>query len=465
MRSEAALSPRVRSFLISMIMVLALFLPLDDAASAAAAPCKKIGSKLTQGGENFLCTRVGKKLVWKLIAPAKKSEPGTQALPPTTSTPTVNPMPVSKPTPVSTPPTSPTKCTEDSLFKRLPVEFSKISSVSPIGVFAPVGGSPLPKQHTGFMLNELGVPIFAPGNLTITQIRKVTYNVSPTRQGYVDYAIFFSVCDEVKGHFGHVTDLTLNLQPQPSAFRCSKYSTVDETVESCSADTSIKVVEGTQIATSGNASHSPAVDMGMSDQRMSDGYLNPDRYGKSQAPGTLCPWDFYTDTLKAQLYSKIGLTATNLTTETPKCGTLAIDKAVTAAGRWTPKEDPGNGMDPADGRFLVFALDTYKPQSRIAFSTRIKEIAPGTQYEVVNYPRFPLQEMGRVNLAPSRVTPDGQIYCYVVDANSSTESFFVALVSAAELRVEKLTHASGATPCNQTPNQWNFSAKAISLIR
>lgn len=92
-------------------------------------------------------------------------------------------------------------------FKRLPVEVSKISYVAPIGVLAPVGGSPLPKQHTGFMLNEFGVPIFAPGDLTITQIRKVTYNVSPTRPGYIDYAIFFSVCDEVRGHFGHITNL------------------------------------------------------------------------------------------------------------------------------------------------------------------------------------------------------------------------------------------------------------------
>lgn len=465
MRSNRVPNPRVRPFLISTIMVLALLLPLDDFASAAPGPCKKIGAKRTQDGENFLCTRVGKRLVWKVIAPAKKSEPGTQALPPATSTPSANAVPENKTTPVSTPAVSPTKCSDDSLFKRLPMEFSKISSVSPIGVFAPVGGSPLPKQHTGFMLNELGVPIIAPGDLTITEIRKVTYSVSPTRPGYVDYALFFSVCDEVKGHFGHVTDLNSNLQPQASAFQCSKYSTVDETVESCTAYTSIKVVEGTQMATSGNASHSPAVDMGMSDQRVSDGYINPERYGKSKAPGTLCPWDFYTETPKAQLYSKIGLTATNLTTETPKCGTLSIDKAGTAAGRWTPKEDPGNGMDPADGRFLVFAVDTYKPQSRIAFSTRIKEIAPSVQYQVVNYPRFPLQESGRINLAPTRLIPDGQIYCYADDVMTSSESFMIQLVSDNEMKVEKLSHISGQTPCNQSPTQWSFSSKAISLVR
>lgn len=456
---------QIEFFLIAASVVLTLLMPSHEYAAAAPGPCKKIGAKRTQGGENFICTRVGKKLIWKLIAPTKKSEPNTSTVPSTTPSPAASPTPTNNSTPVTTPSASSTKCSEGSLFKRLPVDLSKISWVSPIGVFAPVGGSPLPKQHTGFMLNELGVPIFAPGDLTITNIRKVTYIVSPTRPGYVDYAIFFSVCDEVSGHFGHVTDLNLNLQPEASAFQCSKYSTVDETVESCTAYTKIRVAEGTQIATSGNATHSPAVDMGMTDLRISDRYSNPDRYGKSQAPGTLCPWDFYTETAKSQLYSKIGLSATNLTTETPKCGTLAVDKVGTAAGRWTPKTDPGNGMDPADGRFLVFAQDTYKPQSRIAFSTRIKEIAPSAQYEMVNYPRFPLQENGRINLNPNRLIEDGQTYCYVVDSSTSMETFLIQLISENEMKVEKFAHSSGQSPCNQSPSQWSFTSRAISLVR
>lgn len=109
---------------------------------------------------------------------------------------------------------SSTRCSGDSVFKRLPVELSKISYVAPVGVLAPVGGSPLPKRHTGMMLTENGVPLYAPGNLTITQIRKVTYKVSPTRPGYIDYALFYSVCDEVSGHFGHITNLNETLQPQ-----------------------------------------------------------------------------------------------------------------------------------------------------------------------------------------------------------------------------------------------------------
>lgn len=454
------------SLLTTTFLASSALISIGQNASGATGVCKKVGTKKVQGGETYLCMREGKKLVWKVMIPSKKTQPTKSTPSPSgTSAPVKTPVPSATPSLSETPVSQASKCSNDSLFKRLPVDFSKVSSISPIGVLAPQGGSPLPKYHTGFLLNELGVPVIAPGDLTITEIRKVSYILSPTRPGYIDYALFFSVCDEVTGHFGHITNLNSNLQPPVAAFECSKYSTVDETVESCTARTSIKVSEGTQLATSGTASHSPAIDLGMEDKRLSDGFLNPERYGKTNAPGTLCPWDFYTEDLKVQLYSKIGQMATNLTTENPKCGTVAVDKKGTAAGRWTPQENQGNGMDPADGRFLVFTPDTYKPESRIAFSTRIKEIAPSSQYEVVNYPRFPLQVSGRINLAPSRVSADGQIYCYVVDAASSTESFLLQLVNDAKLKVEKITHTAGATNCNQSPSQWNFSPNAITLIR
>jgi len=345
------------------------------------------------------------------------------------------------------------------------MDVNKISFVAPIGVLAPNCGTPLPKQHTGFVLNELGVPLLALGDLTITQIRKVTFSSSPTRPGYVDYAIFFSVRTEVTGHFGHVTELNPNLQPAASAYRCSTYSSVDETVESCSADTNIKVAAGIQIATSGTASHSAAIDMGMSDSKISDAYVNPTRYGKLGVVGTLCPWDFYSNPLKVQLYAKIGLNSALLITKNPKCGTVAVDRAGTAVGRWTPQSNPGNGADPADGNFLVLTPDIYNPETRVAFSTRIQQLAPITRYEPVSYPRFPLQAAGRVNLAPASISADGNIYCYVVESSSSTESFLLQLTAAAQLKIEHRAHAGGESTCNQPATSWAFSSNAVVLIR
>lgn len=453
------------------IIGLALLLTISLIPANSATPpkagsiCSKQGVTKTYQGKKFTCIKSGKKLVWDKGFPVKTGSPTSSPLPQPSST----SIPSATPsvTPAATPSVNSdlSKCSNENIFKRLPVELSKISYVAPIGVLAPVGGSPLPKQHTGFMLNEYGVPIFAPGDLTIIQIRKVSYNVSPTRPGYIDYAIFFSVCDEVRGHFGHITNLNPMLQARASDYQCSSYSTVDETVESCTANVKIKVAEGTQIATSGTASHSPAVDIGMSDSRVTDGYLNAARYGKDNAPGTICPWDFYIESVKTQIYSKIGLSATSLSTESPKCGTLAIDRFGTAAGRWTSKDNPGNGFDPADGKFLVLVADTYRPQTRIAYSTRLDGIASNLQFEPVNYPRFPVQESGRVNRQPTQITDDGNIYCYVVDLTTSTESFLVQLINKSELKVEKVMHQAGASSCSRAVNEWNFSSRAITLIR
>lgn len=450
---------------LSLLLTISLIPANSATPPKAGSICSKQGVTKTYQGKKFTCIKSGKKLVWDKGFPVKTGSPTSSPLPQPSST----SIPSATPsvTPAATPSVNSdlSKCSNENIFKRLPVELSKISYVAPIGVLAPVGGSPLPKQHTGFMLNEYGVPIFAPGDLTIIQIRKVSYNVSPTRPGYIDYAIFFSVCDEVRGHFGHITNLNPMLQARASDYQCSSYSTVDETVESCTANVKIKVAEGTQIATSGTASHSPAVDIGMSDSRVTDGYLNAARYGKDNAPGTICPWDFYIESVKTQIYSKIGLSATSLSTESPKCGTLAIDRFGTAAGRWTSKDNPGNGFDPADGKFLVLVADTYRPQTRIAYSTRLDGIASNLQFEPVNYPRFPVQESGRVNRQPTQITDDGNIYCYVVDLTTSTESFLVQLINKSELKVEKVMHQAGASSCSRAINEWNFSSRAITLIR
>lgn len=458
---------------LSLLLTISLIPANSATPPKAGSICSKQGVTKTYQGKKFTCIKSGKKLVWDKGFPVKTGSPTSSPLPQPSSTsipsatPSVTPAVTPSVTPAATPSVNSdlSKCSNENIFKRLPVELSKISYVAPIGVLAPVGGSPLPKQHTGFMLNEYGVPIFAPGDLTIIQIRKVSYNVSPTRPGYIDYAIFFSVCDEVRGHFGHITNLNPILQPRASDYQCSSYSTVDETVESCTANVKIKVAEGTQIATSGTASHSPAVDIGMSDSRVTDGYLNAARYGKDNAPGTICPWDFYIESVKTQIYSKIGLSATSLSTESPKCGTLAIDRFGTAAGRWTSKDNPGNGFDPADGKFLVLVADTYRPQTRIAYSTRLDGIASNLQFEPVNYPRFPVQESGRVNRQPTQITDDGNIYCYVVDLTTSTESFLVQLINKSELKVEKVMHQAGASSCSRAINEWNFSSRAITLIR
>ena len=354
----------------------------------------------------------------------------------------------------------PNPCGRQHLFQILPVELSHIRYAAPIGILAPVGGSPLPKYHAGLMLNTLSSPVVAPVDLTVTQIRRVKYVTSPSRPGYEDYAIFFQVCDEVKGHFGHVTQVDASLVPPASQLECQTYSTVDETVESCSANTEIRVTQGTQMATSGSAAHSPAIDMGMSDSSVSDGFINPSRYGRVAEPGTLCPWDWYVESVKTSLYEKIG-SQSQFTTESPKCGSVALDRDGTVAGRWTLKSAPADGRDSTAGDFVVFAPEPYAAESRIALSTRIVALAPG----VSNYPKFPRELSGRVNISPSSIGVDGLIYCYVEGLSTSTISFLVRMTSTQEMKAEKVPHSAGSSVCASDPSSWAFSGSAVDLIR
>jgi hypothetical protein len=346
-------------------------------------------------------------------------------------------------------------CAETHKFTVPLVPATTIEFAAPIGVMAPVGGSPLPKGHTGFMLNATAVPVTAPGNITITNIRETTYLASPTRPGYSDYSLEFAVCREVQGHFGHLASLSSELSAQASGGSCSQYDTVDETVRSCVKEVQIAITAGSPLGTAGTAPHSPAVDVGLTDSRVSN-FVNPARYGNPRS--AVCPWDFFTDALRDGIYDRLGDGVVPIT-ESPRCGSMAIDRNGTAQGRWTRQDAPANGADPTAGDFFVLAPDPYAGQTRAVVSTRIAAL------DVASLPAFTLQTVGRVNRSPEAITADGLIYCYDTDLAASTWSFLVRLDSASVLRVEKVTHAAGNSVCNAAPATWAFSGSAVPLIR
>jgi len=348
-------------------------------------------------------------------------------------------------------------CTATHRFSTAAVPASSIVFVAPIGTMAPVGGSPLPKAHTGFMLNSADVAVTSPGDLIITSIRETTYLVSPSRAGYVDYSFDFAVCDEVSGHFGHLKTLATAIQSQFTSPSCSQYDTVDETVRSCIRHgLSISVSAGAALGTTGTPPHSPALDIGMKDTRITD-YVNPSRYPNPEH-GTLSPWEWFTGAVQTELYALAGDGSTVIT-ETPRGGTMSIDLAGTAKGRWTLQSAPADGNDAAASDFFVLAPNPYAAQTQAVISTRIAVL------DVAALPKFTLQGSGRLNINPANITPDGLIYCYDTNLGTSTYSFLVQMTSASVLRAEKKTHAAGASVCNAAPGTWAFSGAAVDLIR
>jgi hypothetical protein len=198
------------------------------------------------------------------------------------------------------------------------------------------------------------------------------------------------------------------------------------------------------------------MDVGMRDTRLSD-YVNPSRYGNPTS-GALCPWDWFDSFAHADVNSRIGDGST-FTTETPKCGAMAIDLAGTAKGRWTLASAPADGTDPTASNFFVLAPDPYASQTRVVISTR------ATGLDVAALPKFTVAGSGRLNRSPDAITPDGLIYCYDANLGTSTYSFLVQMTSATTLKAEKKTHSAGASVCNGAPGTWAFTGAAVDLIR
>ena len=349
-------------------------------------------------------------------------------------------------------------CTSENLFTEPAVPLTAISHLDVIGSLAPVGGSPLPKSHTAYLMNTLNVPVTASGAFTISRISVTTYVASPTRQGFTDHSLSFDVCAEVSGDYAHISTLSEELSGQFNAdANCSEYNTVDETIRTCGSEVNIKVTAGTPLGVTATAAHTQNLDIGMRDSRLVD-YANPSRY-MDDGRGALCPWDFFIPSVKASLYPLISGTGTPPATESPECGTMAVDVAGTAKGRWTPQANPADGSDPTSGDFFVLVSNPNFPESEIAISTRIAAL------NTSSLSTFPVDLSSRLNVNPSDITANGTIYCYDENLASSTYSYFVQLISAGNLRVEKFDHLAGSSICNTAPTSWAFTSSAIDLIR
>ncbi len=273
--------------------------------------------------------------------------------------------------------------------------------------------------------------------------------------GQEDYAIFFSVCREVNGWFGHVATLSSRFSPASVAYGdCRTYSVIWATVETCEArDLDIKVSAGEDLGTSAGVT-----DVGMTDDRVTNFYVAPWRLGG--ANHAVCMWDQWDATDRDFLLSKLRdlLRPSVAPSGAPRCGTMEVDVARTAKGVWaeTSVTEPVSGDET---RYIALVDYPYRPQAELALS--LGPAALGAHVGIVSR-----QTSGRVNLAFEKVASDGLIYCYGPDVRpGAAGSWFLSLTSPPELRIEYVPHEPGESPCRADPGSWGFGANAVSMIR
>jgi hypothetical protein len=346
-------------------------------------------------------------------------------------------------------------CGAGPYFSVLPVAASDLDAVAIFGgVDAP--GHTLPTDHGGlfFTQDQENVTLRAPGDLAITSLRRVRYTGPEVPPGEEDYAIFFQVCRELTGWFGHVVTLAAGLSPADVDYRnCQTYSVIWATVETCEASNlDIRVSAGEDLGAGRGV-----VDVGMRDQRVTNFYVSPWRFGG--ANHAVCMWEQWDAAGQDFLLSKLrDPRSTAEPTGEPRCGTMEVDVAGTAKGVWAEAgvAEPLAGIET---RYMALVNWPYRPQAELALS--LGPAALGAQVGIV-----PRQTSGRVNRAFEQVTPDGLIYCYRPEGtNVSGSSWFVSMTSATTLRIERIEHGPGASPCGADPGTWSFGTGAVAMVR
>lgn len=210
-------------------------------------------------------------------------------------------------------------------FSALPTDLTKIASIVPAG--APAGG--VIKPHSYFHNknkpdgDNVRVPVYAVADSVLTS---VAYYGSIA--GTAEYLIFFDVTCEISFKYDHISEVA------------PKIATVAPTVPSNTSQggrtDAITFEAGELIGYSVGAGGYGAWDFGAYDLTYTNQFANQERYvtgGMTQSLHTVCPYDYFVEPLKSQLYALLGTHDQRLLPDV-ECTTTERDVLGTASGAW-----------------------------------------------------------------------------------------------------------------------------------
>lgn len=335
-----------------------------------------------------------------------------------------------------------------------PIDIASIRDLTPLGNLNPPAHT-LPTDHLYFYAQFTGtreqIPVRSPGDVVVSEVgRRTRLTGAPS---VTEYSMVFFPCADLNLYFGNVV-LTTELEALIGPFaQCQQSSAGGNTFESCTKRVNIKLTAGILIGSMGG-DNGNTIDFGGYDRRVPQlAFINPARsYGYGTEFGhnrSICPIDYFVPSVVSSLRPKFGNDRLRRTME-PLCGTIMQDVPNTAQGRWFFNESM------QDDQHLALAHDNVDP--------RIAVISVGTSIPSLptRYWGFTPAATGRVNADFSRVTADGQSYCYqtFVGATSPIRHVLIQLISATRVRIEGFTGAL----CGD-PSTWAFTAGAREFVR
>lgn len=341
------------------------------------------------------------------------------------------------------------------LFTISPLKLTDFKGVVPLGTLAPTAHV-LPTHHLFFHprrvdpnnFNSLPaeVPVLAPGDITITEMK---FTESAQNPDLNDGVIVFSPCKEVKAYLDHFKTFSPALQKafdEGQLIRCDEYQRSYQkfgtvTWKLCSKKVNLQIKAGEQLGTAGGGEGQMVFDFGVHDKRVPPAtFANLKRWkGQEQKQYTVCPLDYYTPELKEQLKARLGIPdGGKRRTVEPVCGTANWDLPGTAQGVWIAK---GEEQVAHENPHLTLAYDNTDPSIGV-ISMGISGESKGFSWGAYSFiPRG----SGLVNRHFRDIRADGNVYCFETEDtyhNNAKTAIILQVPTSTTLKIEKLNKTS-----------------------
>ncbi|MDO8428224.1 MAG: hypothetical protein Q7S92_03355 [Candidatus Diapherotrites archaeon] len=318
------------------------------------------------------------------------------------------------------------------------VNLSNLMEIERLGAIGPPGHT-TPTEHMYFHIfagrtTTNTVPLLAPGEIYIYEISSGFDDLGQIQE----YTIRFGVCKELLGYFNHVKGISDTIKNANETAPC-RYS--DQNLPNCTKDLFYKANAREEIGRVGHMQGN--FDFGVLDYATKNEFANPVRYGddieglyRPRSFYAQCPLDYYENSVKTQLYSKV------IGTGEPKCGQIMQDILGTLQGNWF------NGAD-------SFSYNNWEKQLAFVNDNRDAAqnvISVGGTFKEASEWIFSPQNSGTINRKFSEVRADGQIYCY---DQGGTGKILVQMISDTELNIEYKTGSCTPAEAFQNPIKYN----------
>jgi len=329
------------------------------------------------------------------------------------------------------------------LLKYSPVPLDKMSTVVPLGNFAPPGHvTPTPHMYYNYLVGLGNTPaktdLVVPADMTITKLW--LFDQGQT-QPYKAYRLDFTICKQVTGYF----ILILNLPPKLAGLAKAPWdedqqSNVGNGIQHNYWKTvSVKMTAGESLGSAGGFPGAPdGLDLGLYDTRVKfPTQANPERFPSPGGP-LVCSLNYYNKDLSAKLYARLGgFDFVPRDPGEPKCGTVYQDVPGTGQGIWFSQGTSNDQSNNVDAQLTLGHWNLDHSKGVFSAGNNVKKIGINSS----NIYLFTPQKTGKVNL-DFNLMKTGTIYCY-----DTTVQSYSGDTSSAHLLV-KLTDATHLSLAN-----------------